>query len=407
MTTELFRGGNRARLIWAGLCIMVLALLLICRLVPEWRLNPEYRYGFLVPILVGLLLWRSREGMPAAAPREGVIMSIAIFASILGILLVDVIATSNPDWRLVLWVYAALVFFGVVLLFEWAGGWGIWFAGAVALLFFAIPWPSRIEVWAVQGSMRMVASITGEVCNLFGVPVENRGNVLRLESSVLVGVEDACSGVRSLQSSLMAAYFFSRWMWMGWRRSLLLFILAAGLSLFFNLVRAISLTLLAHFKGAGVVDRWHDFAGNSIAVLVFVALMLVSLRLEGERASLQREPRLGRQRWVPVVALAALCCVPLVSKSWFPQRASSEINEVAVAWSGATGNVTYEPVAEKARSLLRYSSGEHGWWQDGDNVRFDLYDFTWGAGLISSFSRIHRPDVCLPFGNNVLAETNA
>ena len=377
---------------------MVFACLLIRQLIPEWRLNPQYRYGFLVPVLLGLLLWRTREQLPVVSAREGRGIGVCVLLVVFGLMVTDVVATSNPDWRLALWVYALLVFCGVVLLLEWVGGWGRWFAGALGLLFFAIPWPTMLEQWAVQGLMRVVAGVTGEFCNLIGIPVESRGNVLRLNSGEWVGVEDACSGVRSLQSSLMAAYFFGRWMCLGWGRSIFLFAMAAAMSFLFNLVRAIALTLLAHSEGAAAVGRWHDFAGNSVALLVFLALMLVAIKLEQVPSRPGRERVRGQHVALPVVVLGLLMCVPLVSCWWFAGRGRGDggVDGVAVNWAALPAGVRSEPIADRSRSLLRYTEGEHGWWKGGAGTRFDLYEFRWDGGLISSFGEIHRPDVCLP-----------
>ena len=49
---------------------------------------------------------------------------------------------------------------------------------------------------------RGVAAIAAETMTLFGVPAQLEGNLIRV-SSGLVGVNEACSGVRSLQTSLM------------------------------------------------------------------------------------------------------------------------------------------------------------------------------------------------------------
>ena len=407
LTTDLSPRNSLARTVWAGACLALLAALLVWRLAPEWQLNPQYRYGFLVPLLVAFLAWRARQTMPVAAPRDGWGIRLGMGGVWIALAAIDVVAASNPDWRLAMWIYGLLVFVGVWLWLDWAGGWGAWFAGATGLLFFAIPWPTAIEQSAVQGLMRLVALVSGEVCNLVGVPVESRGNVLRLNSGEWVGVEDACSGVRSLQSSLMAAYFLGRWMCLSWRRGLLLFGIAALLSFLFNLGRATGLTLLAHFKGGGAVQRWHDFAGNSVAVLVFLVLLAIALRMEREPVRPQREARAGGATWVPVVGAMSLACIPVMTSMWFAadrNRAGADrLAQVQVDWRAVPGRVRYEAIPGRARELLRYSEGRHGWWEETDGVRLDLFEFGWEAGRVSSFGEIHRPDVCLPASGFELA----
>src|SRR5258708_10776582 len=70
----------------------------------------------------------------------------------------------------------------------------------------AVPCPMGLEQSITQGLMRLTAALTVECAGWFGIPCVQHGNVI--ETTVgLVGIDEACSGVRSLQSALMLSLF--------------------------------------------------------------------------------------------------------------------------------------------------------------------------------------------------------
>src|SRR4029077_217533 len=71
----------------------------------------------------------------------------------------------------------------------------------------AVPWITPIEAPIVQELMRVVAAIASEVVALFGIPAQVEGTLIRIPNGI-VGVNEACSGVRSLQTSLMIGLLF-------------------------------------------------------------------------------------------------------------------------------------------------------------------------------------------------------
>ena len=97
----------------------------------------------------------------------------------------------------------------LVSMVRWRSGscrWVRHFAFPVAFFFVAVPWPTAVEVPIIQGLMRMVADFAAETAMLLGIPAQVEGNLIRV-STGLVGVNEACSGIRSLQTSLMIGCF--------------------------------------------------------------------------------------------------------------------------------------------------------------------------------------------------------
>jgi exosortase/archaeosortase family protein len=147
------------------------------------------------------------------------------------------------------------------------------------LLFPALVWlVSAPMVSAVESQLnlfllRKVVTVVSFVFDFLGLPIEQQGNVLQLPSGS-VGVEDACSGIRSLTGclfagSFLAAVFLDRW----WKK---IGLVAASLIMAFvaNLLRSLFLTGWAYHFGAHAIDgRVHDTAGYAVLGLTVVGLL--------------------------------------------------------------------------------------------------------------------------------------
>lgn len=121
--------------------------------------------------------------------------------------------------------------------------------------------------------MHQVTSIVFFVFDRLGLTLEQHGNVLMLPSGS-VGVEEACSGVRSLTGCLFAGAFlgamFVRSFWRKWALivSSLLFAFLA------NLARSLFLTSWAyHFGAPSIEGTIHDASGYAVLGLAVVALL--------------------------------------------------------------------------------------------------------------------------------------
>src|SRR4029077_18826482 len=135
----------------------------------------------------------------------------------------------------------------LTLLFIWSAGGGQWlrhFAFPVAFIFVAVPWPTVVEVPIIQGLMRVVARVAAETAMLFGIPAQVEGNLIRVTNG-LVGVNEACSGIRSLQTSLMIGLLFGELKRLSVARRFALVAGAVIIAMFANVVRAVFLVIVA------------------------------------------------------------------------------------------------------------------------------------------------------------------
>ena len=193
---------------------------------------------------------------------------MAIVCSALLLLLpIRLFEVANPDWRPLGWMHAGVVV-TVTLIFFWIIGGTAWlrqFAFPIAFIFVAVPWPSAIEQPIVQGLMRAVAGAAAETVSLFGVPAEVQGNLIRLPSGV-VGVNEACSGVRSLQTSIMIGLLFGELKRLTVSRRIILVGIAIAIALFANFLRALFLVSIAARENLAAIGRcwrWPPMAATA------------------------------------------------------------------------------------------------------------------------------------------------
>src|SRR5437667_5812581 len=267
----------------------------LCRhLSGEWSVNAQYNYGGFVPFFALLLFWLRWEGRPPCRPiprtrrSSSLLLAIAVLALLL-LLPVRLVEIGNPDWRALGWVHAVVVT-TLTLLYIWYRGGATWlrhFAFPIGFFFVAVPWVTPMEAPIIQGLMRVIAALASETANLFGIPARLEGSLIRV-STGLVGVNEACSGVRSLQTALMIGLLFGELKRLSVLRRVALVAGAIAIALFANFVRAVFLVGIAATQNISEVRRWHDIAGYSIVALVFVGSIGLAYWLGGSEVRHQK-----------------------------------------------------------------------------------------------------------------------
>jgi|TARA_B110000908_G_scaffold23763_1_gene27119 exosortase len=159
-------------------------------------------------------------------------------------------------------------------------------------LFPALIWLiSAPMVSVVEKEIRvfLLTKVTIVVFNLFdiiGYAIEREGNVLLLPEGQ-VGVEEACSGIRSLTACLFAGSFLAAVFLNRFWKKVLLVAAAMGFAVLTNLIRSAFLTLWAYNYGSQAIDaHWvlplvgdigsvHDVTGFAILGFTCVGLILL------------------------------------------------------------------------------------------------------------------------------------
>src|SRR3989440_11616492 len=224
---------------------------LINQLKPEWWLNPQYNYGLIVPFLALYLFWKRWRNRPAPAPPAKIAFPIALILFGAALFLpIRFLAEANPDWRLLSWILALVVVTISLLFLYLVGGraWGRQFGFPVLFFLVAVPWPVRIEQVVIQDLMRIVTAINVTFLQLAGVPALQHGNVIEVGTG-FIGIEEACSGVRSIQAKLMVSLFLGELYSFTTSRRVVLILIGALLAFICNVVRTAILVWMGTTKG--------------------------------------------------------------------------------------------------------------------------------------------------------------
>jgi exosortase len=280
-----------------------------------WGDREDYSFGYLVPFFVGYVLFdrwpnikryffqpiarETNAKEPSLLTRLvtltftlGWLGSLVLFA--IGALLRSVAGPENPA-SLALSVGFGGLFLSTVFFLSEKTPHGnprtlrTRLAITSLFLFPALIWmlsAPMVSVLETRIRVALLTQVTIVVFNTFdilGHPLIREGNVLILPEG-RVGVEEACSGIRSLTAclfagSFLAAVFLDRF----WKKALLV-----GLAMFFalitNFIRSLFLTYWAYSRGSDALnDHWHlplfGDIGSVHDVTGFLILIVTSIGL--------------------------------------------------------------------------------------------------------------------------------
>ena len=265
-------------------------------------MREDYLFGFLALPFAGFVLserWgRIQELLKGSGDCEAgdsvskvwdylaiLVFMGALLAVVLGALIRWSQGHSQPASFLWSFAFPAMVFSSVWLfakvnaeeLISKQGRWELMGLLAFPSLVWLLSTPvlSFIEKQVSLFLLRQVVTVVFTIFEILGLFVEQRGNTLVLPKGV-VGVADACSGIRSLMACIFAGSFLGA-VFLGkfWKK--LLFVgLACGFAFVFNIVRSLFLTLWAYQKGVdSIKGQVHDITG--FAVLGLTGLCLLGL----------------------------------------------------------------------------------------------------------------------------------
>ena len=384
----------------------LLWLWLFAHLRDEWTLNAQYNYGWAVPVMAVLFFWRRWKERPDPAPTGRGAPAVFLAAIGLFVLLLPlrVIETANPDWRLLSWTLA-LVVVSYSLLALWRGGGGIWvryFAFPVCFPLVAVPWLAQIENVVVQGLTRAVAHVGVEAASWAGVGAYQLGNVIELPNG-FVGVDEACSGVKTLQAAIMVTLVLGELLQL--RKAKRVALLAVGCVWMFacNVLRATILVLIAARNGTDELHRWHDLIGTILLVGGMAGLLVIAWWLRGSATSTGNE--MGDLEAVTIkppipdlVAVAWIVCVFAATELWYRshERKLVALPAWEARWPRENGRLAKVPIAETTRAILRYDAATSAAWEDDGGVWWGFFSRWQPQRTALQLVNSHSPEICLP-----------
>lgn len=378
----------------------------------EWNLNPQYSYGVLVPLLSALLFarrWPDRP-MPAQTRRAGRIGALVV-ASIAALALAALQpwVISNADWRMVPAIAAMCgAAFTLALVFL-AGGtpWLKHFAFPVLFFLVAVPWPRPQESAIMSWLMSHNTALCVEALHWMGYAAEQRGNLIAIPGSLL-GVEEACSGIRSLQSMIMVSLAIGEFFRLTVARRLVLLFLGIAAALTGNAIRSLTLSVAACRSGTHAVETIHDGTGLAVLLGASLSVIIVGRMMTPRRAPFARNPSGFPPPWpMRSVKFASIALLALwggalsASEAWFRRHEAGQTPSPAI-WTLASPkpdeNAREIQIAERTLDILLYPDvAKSEQWRDGQGWQWQSFYFHWPPGPTSVQSAfiVHDPRVCL------------
>ncbi len=278
-----------------------------------WQRSDTFAHGFLVPPIVGWLIWRQRHAIVRHVPQPslGVLPMVACMGLVW---LLGELAAANTLTQ------AALVGL-LVLMVPLLLGWQVARCSVFPLgfLFFAVP----LGEFLLPQLMEWTANFTVFALRLSGVPVYREGLNFVIPSGRWSVVE-ACSGVRYLIASFTVGVLYAYLSYQSLRRRFLFVAASLVVPVVANWIRAYMIVMLAHLSNNRIatgVD--HLLYGWLFFGLVIMVMFWVGSRwAQPEPTQIPPLPALNTiaqgavvpaalaPLWLTAVAVACLCALP-------------------------------------------------------------------------------------------------
>lgn len=380
---------------------------LLARIAPAWSADPELRHGWAVTALALWLAWERRACVgppngvqPAAARLLGCSAALAAATTAAMIPLLE----ANPTWPAPAWIAVLSAGACTLALIALSGGTqrAACFAAPVFFIASAVPWPSMVREPLTAFLADASAAIAAEVVSASGHPALVHGRVIEVGSGRL-GVDDACSGMRSLQTVTMMAWFFAVLYRLRAVRAARLILAAWGLALGVNLARTITLTWLAATQSAAKADAWHDTAGGAGMLITLLLVTWLGWNQVVEHRQKNAPPKAPQPTGAYGVAATSAALVlsiaiasDLGTRVWY---GGEKAGRSGLGWEArAPDTAEAADISEQASKVLGISEGSGWTWSEpGGDRHWRWYVFHWdGEGASTQGAFMHDPTVCLP-----------
>lgn len=248
----------------------------------------DFSYGWIIPFVsMGIVLLRRREIIDA--PKSG---HWAGLVFIVLLLTAHWFGFRTQQTRISLLSLFGLLWAIPLYLYGWQTAKILAFP--CAYLIFCIP-PSLLDTLTVPLRL-MTSAISAGVLNGLGISAVRQGTLIFSAGpdGFRLGVDDPCSGLRSLMAiaALTSVYAYSLHM-AAWKK-IVLFISALPLAIAGNVIRVISVAIVAGTLGQEkAMGFYHDYSGY----VVFVAAILLTM---GVGWLLERLSTEGLRKWIRV-----------------------------------------------------------------------------------------------------------
>ena len=383
-----------------------------------WRGNPNYSYGWIVPVLS--LTYAARR--LTLGQSENIARSIlaapiwvTVFIGIVAAALIFALEFAREQvWHpiIVIWTIAFIPITLTLFVCWLTGGKTLLLAELFPILFFltAVPWPPRFEQPITAGLMQAVAAATTALLHWFGIPAQTTGGAIALRTGV-VGITEACSGMRSLQAGIMFGLAMGEWFLLRPLRRIALLFLAIALAFATNLIRTVALSLQAEWHGLDVVEKIHDLTGTLAVIVLVIGIWISALALRSRiRASAHfgfenvgaRLRAFGAaipsilQRAAAAIFIAGIFGIAIAQIVSVKIEARDQTQTAPFFSVRESPSQTRVQLPRDVWNELHPTSGEYIRTRDPRLGAGETFHFFWKPSPWNRFVLVHRPDICMP-----------
>jgi len=258
---------------WFVLGGVLLALYgqIVVSLASDWWNDPNASHGLLVPPLAAYIAWK-RKRLTLSLPATPDLHGLFWIAGGSSLLLVGKLGAEFFISRISIVVLLA----GFAYTF-WGKPRTKTLGFPLLLLATMVPLPVIVYNQLAEPLQLFASQVSTKVAQFVGVSVYTEGNVIQLATTTL-GVEEACSGLRSLAALSVMALLLG---FLVCRRPyvrVLLFGLAFPIAVFVNVLRVAGTAILADHNPELAMGFYHTFSGWLI-FLLGIALVFATCRL--------------------------------------------------------------------------------------------------------------------------------
>jgi exosortase len=237
----------------------------------DWSHDDNYSHGFLVPFIVGYLVWTKRDQLSRLTPKPSWLGLLVLVGGV-GLY---VLGTVGAEWFIrrasmivvlsgLVWFLYGLAYFQALLF-------------PLTYLIFMVPLPAIVYSGIAFRLQLVVSVISAELIRLVGIAVFRNGNVLEVARVGPLAVEEACSGMRSIMALLALSSLLAYLLYRSRLRQWILVACALPVAVVTNIFRVTMTGILAYHFGREMAEGWlHDSFGWIVFVIAFALLWLVS-----------------------------------------------------------------------------------------------------------------------------------
>ncbi len=429
-----------------AIALLALWLPVFYRLSFFWETSDQYSHGWFVPLLAGWIFYTRWQTLPAIPPTHRPtetpkhrgfqpLLLLGLAALLLPLAGSYFVAEATPDWRMAMWIMAGSAFFGSLILTQIFGGtaWTkhLWFAFFFVLV--SVPWPFGPERWLTLELSMLAARVSTAVLTLGGIPAVCIGNTIEVSTGVL-GVDDACSGIRSFQSSIMAGLFLGELYMLRAAPRIILCLGGLVIAYGLNIARMLVLSIAVETTGSmDAISQWHDPAGFVILIATMAILWTLCALAAKFPALVSATPTSdlrpptsdlsvsslvtrhsfasGYLRFAPVLVTIAVIAASLLTaistEAWFRYQESHKLvklPEWSVTPADAASSLTDNPMPDYVTNLLGQDIGFDRGWTDDRGRQWHLIYLQWLPGNMKAEGGPHAPDACQTAHGRVITE---